>query len=112
MTDIDAISALADPTRRKLIERLREGPASVSQLLAVVPVSQPAVSQHLRLLKEAQLVVVQKHGNRRIYRLNPQGFAALRSYVDALWDVALLSFQQVAENYSPQELNNDNPTAS
>lgn len=111
MNDIDPLSALADPTRRKLVERLREGPASVSQLLSAVPVSQPAVSQHLRLLKDARLVAVEKHGNRRIYRLDPQGLAALRSYVDSLWDVALGSFQQAAENVTPQEIEHENPTA-
>lgn len=112
MTDITPLEALADPTRRKLIERLRQGPASVSQLLAVVQVSQPAVSQHLSILKQAQLVTVEKRGNRRIYRLNPAGLADLRSYVEGLWDIALRAFQQEAENYNPKEVTKDGKSTS
>lgn len=112
MTNIPPLDALADPTRRKLVERLRQGPASVSQLLAVVQVSQPAVSQHLNVLKQAQLVTVQKNGNRRIYQLNPQGLAALRSYVEGLWDVALQAFQQEAENYNAKEANQNGNTTN
>ena len=112
MTNIYPLEALADPTRRKLVERLRQGPASVSQLLAVVQVSQPAVSQHLSILKQAQLVTVQKRGNRRIYQLNPEGLAVLRSYVEGLWDVALQAFQREAENYNPKEVTKNDNTAS
>ncbi|MEJ2599755.1 MAG: metalloregulator ArsR/SmtB family transcription factor [Anaerolineales bacterium] len=87
------MDALGDPTRRRLFERLREGPCSVGELAAIVPVSQPAVSQHLRVLKEAHLVKVEKKGQQRIYSLNPSGLAELRHYVDALWDDALHAFE-------------------
>jgi DNA-binding transcriptional ArsR family regulator len=76
-----------------LFERLREGPCSVSELAATVPVSQPAVSQHLRVLKEAHLVKVEKQGQQRIYSLNPTGLAELRHYVEAFWEDALRAFE-------------------
>lgn len=92
MTNIDPMDALGDSTRRCLFNHLRQGPASVNELAAVVPVSQPAVSQHLRVLREAQLVRVEKHGQQRIYRLNPTGLAELRRYVDGVWEDVLSAF--------------------
>jgi DNA-binding transcriptional ArsR family regulator len=97
MTNIRSLEALADPTRRAIFERLRSGPRSVNELAGVVPVSQPAVSQHLRVLKEARLVRVRKAGNRRIYSLDPEGLAELRSYFEELWDDVLGAFQEAAE---------------
>ncbi|KAA3645482.1 MAG: ArsR family transcriptional regulator [Chloroflexi bacterium] len=103
MTNIQLFGALADPTRQSLFERLRQGPASVNQLTEAVDVSQSAVSQHLRVLREADLVQVQKLGNRRLYSLNPQGLSVLRQYVESLWDDVLGSFQQAAIEQSQQE---------
>ena len=97
MANIRSLEALAHPTRRALFERLRSGAHSVNELAAAVPVSQPAVSQHLRVLKDARLVRVQKDGNRRIYSLNPEGLAELRSYFDELWGDVLTAFQEAAE---------------
>ena len=96
MADIDPLDALGDLTRRRLFDRLRVGPCSVSELVTVVPVSQPAVSQHLRVLKDAGLVRVEKHGQQRIYSLNPVGLAELRRYVEGLWEDALTAFGQEA----------------
>jgi DNA-binding transcriptional ArsR family regulator len=93
MANINPMDALGDPTRRRLFERLREGPCSVGELAATVPVSQPAVSQHLRVLKEARLVKVEKQGQQRIYSLNPTGLAELRHYVEAFWEDALHAFE-------------------
>jgi DNA-binding transcriptional ArsR family regulator len=97
MTNALALEALADPTRRELFERLAAGPQAVGVLAGQVTVSRPAVSQHLKVLKEAGLVVDHPEGNRRIYRLNPQGIGALRSYLDRFWSTALLAFKDVAE---------------
>lgn len=83
ITNVDTFRALADPTRRTLIERLREGPKSVGELVSGLPVSQPAVSQHLRVLRNAQLVEVRQQGNRRIYRFNPAGLDTIRRFVDS-----------------------------
>jgi DNA-binding transcriptional ArsR family regulator len=96
MANILPIDALADPTRRQLFELLRKGPRSVNELAAALPVSQPAVSQHLLVLKNARLVRVHKLGNRRIYSLNPEGLRELRQYVEGLWEDVLLAFQEVA----------------
>jgi DNA-binding transcriptional ArsR family regulator len=97
MTYKDPFNALGDPTRRMLFERIRQGPCTVNDLAAIVPVSQPAVSQHLKVLREAQLVRVEKQGQRRIYHLNPDGLAELRRYVDEMWDDALRAFAAEAE---------------
>lgn len=109
MTYKDALDALSDPTRRALFERLRGGSCSVSELVEAVPVSQPAVSQHLRVLREARLVQVRKEGNRRIYTLNPDGLAELRRYVEELWGDVLESFRAAAvqEKKRRKEKNND-----
>jgi DNA-binding transcriptional ArsR family regulator len=109
MTNIHPIEALGDPTRRRLFERLREGPCSVNELVEVVPVSQPAVSQHLRVLKDALLVRVEKQGQQRIYHLNPTGLADLRRYVEGLWEDVLGSFGEEAARMvdTSQDVAND-----
>lgn len=91
------LTALADPTRRRLLEGLRGGPRSVTDLTAAVPVSQSAVSQHLRVLREAQLVTERREGTRRIYRVDLDGLSALRAYVDGFWDEALEAFKRLAD---------------
>ena len=97
MTYKDPFNALGDPTRRMLFERIRQGPCTVNDLAAIVSVSQPAVSQHLKVLRESQLVRVEKQGQRRIYHLNPEGLAEMRRYVDEMWDDALRAFAAEAE---------------
>jgi DNA-binding transcriptional ArsR family regulator len=91
------ISALGDPTRRAILERLLAGPLPVGELASNFPVSRPAISQHLRVLKRAQLVIDRPVGNRRIYELNPGGVEALRAYFDRFWDHALVAFKKAAE---------------
>jgi DNA-binding transcriptional ArsR family regulator len=91
------LDALGDPTRRAILERLLNGPLPVGELAQNFPVSRPAISQHLRILKRAQLVVDRPHGNRRLYELNPRGVEALRAYFDRFWDHALDSFKRAAE---------------
>jgi DNA-binding transcriptional ArsR family regulator len=87
-----ALSALADPTRRQLFERLRRGPRAVGELARSMPISRPAVSQHLAVLKTAGLVRDTAHGTRRVYEIDPQGLAAIRAWLDDLWNDALGSF--------------------
>jgi DNA-binding transcriptional ArsR family regulator len=87
------LDAIGDPTRRAILDRLREGPQAVGELAKGFPISRPAISQHLRVLREAGFVVDEALGNRRFYRLHPRGFAALRTYLDAFWAVALNAFQ-------------------
>src|SRR6266498_913460 len=103
MTNISPLDALGDPTRRQLFERLRHGPCSVNELMSVVSISQPAVSQHLKVLKEAQLVRVEKRGQQRIYHLNPIGLAVLRSYTESLWEDVLRAFGEEAERIVKME---------
>ena len=91
------LSALADPTRRAIFERLREGPRAVGELAAELPVTRPAVSQHLRVLEAAGLVSAQKAGTRRLYRIDLQGVGALRDYLDGFWADALAAFKAEAE---------------
>lgn len=91
------LDALGDPTRRLLFERLRRGSCSVTELISVVPVSQPAVSQHLKVLRDAHLVRVEKKGRQRIYHLNPVGLAELRRYTESLWEDVLRAFGEEAE---------------
>ena len=93
----DALTALADPTRRSIFERLAAGPRPVVELARGLPVSRPAVSQHLRVLKEAGLVVDRQAGARRLYQLNPDGLGALRAYLDRFWDRELAAFKAAAE---------------
>jgi DNA-binding transcriptional ArsR family regulator len=91
------MAALGDPTRRAIFESLADGPRSVGDIANGMPVSRPAVSQHLRVLKEAGLVVDRQAGTRRLYQLDPKGVSALRAYVDRMWDRALAAFQEAAE---------------
>ena len=97
MTNVMPIEALGDATRRQLFERLRDGPCSVNELVDAVSVSQPAVSQHLRVLKDARLVQVQKQGRQRIYSVDPEGLVELRAYVENLWENVLGAFEEAAE---------------
>ena len=89
--------ALADHTRRAILERLAERPRTVGELAARLPISRPAVSQHLKVLKEIGLVADQPVGTRRIYRLNPTAVAALRDQLDTFWKKALAGYEQVVE---------------
>jgi DNA-binding transcriptional ArsR family regulator len=97
MAYVGAMDALGDPTRRAIFERLREGPLAVGEIAAGLPVSRPAVSQHLRVLKEAGLVSERRDGTRRLYRLDPDGLAELRVYFDQFWTAALADFKAAAE---------------
>jgi DNA-binding transcriptional ArsR family regulator len=91
------LDALGDPTRRAILARLLEGPLAVGELASHFPVSRPAISQHLRILKDANLVLDQPRGTRRLYALNPEGFDSLRDYFDQFWSLALIAFKQKAE---------------
>src|SRR6266545_3625619 len=90
-------AALADPTRRAIFERLIEHPRPVGELARELPVTRPAVSQHLKVLKEAGLVIDRPVGTRRLYQLNPEGVEALRAYFDRFWNRALIAFKQAVE---------------
>lgn len=91
------LTALADPTRRSVFERLRSGPASVGDLAAELPVSRPAVSQHLKALKMAGLVTDKPEGTRRVYCIDPDGLGELRRWLDQFWDDALEAFKKEVE---------------
>ena len=91
------MNALGDLTRCAVFERLRHGPLAVGALARDLPVSRPAVSQHLRILKHAHLVVDRPEGNRRLYALNPAGVEALRAYFDRFWDQALAAYKRAAD---------------
>ena len=93
----DRWDALGDSTRRAIVEQLAERPRAVGELAAELPISRPAVSQHLKVLKDAGLVSERAVGTRRIYRLNPAGVSALRDQLDAFWARALATYQDVAE---------------
>ena len=93
----DVLTALADPTRRQVFERLRLGPRPVAEIARGLPVSRPAVSQHLRVLKEAGLVQDRRDGTRHLYSVNGDGLGELRAYVEDLWDDALTAFKSAAE---------------
>lgn len=93
----DGFDALGDPTRRAIVACLAERPRAVGELAEVLPISRPAVSQHLKVLKEAGLVSDRAAGTRRVYRLNPAGVAALRDQLDTFWNRALANYQDVAE---------------
>lgn len=99
----DGLAALGDPTRRAIFELLAEGPTPVGQLAALLPVSRPAVSQHLRVLKDAGLVRDRAVGNRRIYHLDPAGLATLRDYLDRFWERSLTAFKAFVESENPAE---------
>jgi DNA-binding transcriptional ArsR family regulator len=95
---LDALGSLGDPTRRLIFEHLARGPRAVGDLAAELPVSRPAVSQHLKALKAAGLVTDRAVGTRRIYQVDPTGVAALRTYLDQIWTDALDSFQAFMES--------------
>ncbi len=92
-----AMQVLGDPTRRAVFEQLRSGPRSVGELARTMPVSRPAVSQHLRVLKGAGLVTDEQQGTRRLYRIEPDGLTELRAWLDSFWDTALAEFKATAE---------------
>jgi DNA-binding transcriptional ArsR family regulator len=98
----NALVALADPTRRSVFERLLDGPQPVGRIAKGMPVSRPAVSQHLKVLKEAGLVTDRAEGTRRVYCIDPHGLAAMRRYLDQFWDQALMAFAEEAEK-EPEE---------
>jgi DNA-binding transcriptional ArsR family regulator len=91
------LDALGDPTRRSVFERLRGGPRSVGEIAQGLDVTRPAVSQHLKVLKAARLVVDRPEGTRRLYGVEAQGLKALRSWLDGFWDEALAAFKEAAE---------------
>lgn len=91
------LAALGDPMRRRIFERIAGGPASVGEIASGLPVSRPAVSQHLRVLKQAELVAETAQGTRRIYRLDPRGIAAMRDWLDAQWAAALEAFREFVD---------------
>ncbi len=93
----NALAALADPTRRRVFERLKSGPKPVGKIARGLPVSRPAVSQHLKVLKEAGLVTDRPEGTRRVYYIDPEGLGALRAWLDRFWDDALAAFQAQVE---------------
>jgi DNA-binding transcriptional ArsR family regulator len=96
------LTALGDPTRRAIFERLADRPRAVGELARELPVSRPAVSQHLKVLKDARLVVDRPVGTRRIYEVDPDGLAALRGYLDHFWDQALAGFKSAVEQQSKE----------
>ena len=103
---IKAFSALGDPTRRDIFERLARGPSAVGDLAKGLPITRPAVSQHLRVLKEAQLVTESSKGTRHIYRIDPRGIAAMREWLDAHWAKSLDAFK----NFADAEFETENNT--
>jgi DNA-binding transcriptional ArsR family regulator len=96
-SQIDGLTALGDPTRREIFERLAERPRAVAELARGLPVSRPAVSQHLKVLKQAHLVSDTPVGTRRVYRVDPDGLAALRADLERFWTQALATYKQVVE---------------
>jgi DNA-binding transcriptional ArsR family regulator len=100
---VDGWTALGDPTRRAIVERLAERPRAVGELARELPVSRPAVSQHLRVLKEARLVTERSEGTRRIYRLDPTGIGALRADLERFWDRALSAYKAVVEQPNEED---------
>src|SRR5918994_592568 len=99
-----ALTALGDPTRRAIFERLAERPRAVGELARELPVSRPAVSQHLKVLKEAGLVIDRPAGARRIYQLDPDGVGALRAYLDQFWSKALAAYKTAVEQQREEVL--------
>ena len=96
------LDALGDATRRAILDRLLSGPQPVGKLAEGFPVSRPAISQHLRVLKQANLVVDRTAGTRRVYQLNPEGFESLREYLDQFWTTALIAFKKKVEEPQPK----------
>jgi DNA-binding transcriptional ArsR family regulator len=98
-----ALLALGDPTRLAIVEHLVERPSAVVDLARELPVSRPAVSQHLRILKDAGLVIDEPAGNRRIYRVDPDALAALRAHLDRYWEKALAAYKTTVERHNEEE---------
>ena len=107
MTNALAFAALAEPMRQAIVERLAERPMAVGELAAGLPVTRPAVSQHLKVLKEARLVRDEARGTRRIYSVDPAGLGAIRAWLDRFWDQALAAFQAEAESASDHKKGGD-----
>ena len=104
MTNANRVfAALTDPTRRAVFERLRNGPRAVGEIARGLPVTRPAVSQHLKVLKEAGLVDDRSEGTRRIYQIDPRGLGAMRAWLDQFWDSALSAFAAEVERASKEE---------
>jgi DNA-binding transcriptional ArsR family regulator len=99
----DPWSALGDPTRRTIFQRVADRPRAVGELAVELPVSRPAVSQHLKVLKGARLVTWERAGNRRIYRVDPQGVGALRADLERFWTKTLAAYKEVAENSTQED---------
>ena len=97
------LDALGDPTRRELLEVLRDGPRAVVDIAAAMPVSRPAVSQHLKVLKDARLVVDRAAGNRRIYQVDPTGLGALRADLERFWGQALANYKLAVEQPTEED---------
>jgi DNA-binding transcriptional ArsR family regulator len=100
---VDGWTALGDPTRRAIFERVADRPRAVGELAHEFPVSRPAVSQHLKVLKDAGLVSARPDGNRRIYQADPDGLAELRSYLEQFWSKALVSYKALVEQQPAKE---------
>jgi DNA-binding transcriptional ArsR family regulator len=98
----NGMDALGDPTRRAIFERLADGPKAVGEIANELPVSRPAVSQHLKVLKQAGLVTDRAEGTRRLYQLNPHGIQDLRAYFDQFWNQALASFKEAVDEGEQQ----------
>jgi DNA-binding transcriptional ArsR family regulator len=98
LTAARVFDAMGDPTRRQVLELLRDGERAVVELAAELPVSRPAVSQHLRVLKGAGLVTERREGTRHLYRVDPEGLAILRTYLERMWDDSLAAFKAAAEH--------------
>jgi DNA-binding transcriptional ArsR family regulator len=106
MTNATAmLTALGDPTRQAIFERLTDGPLAVGQLADVLPISRPAVSQHLKVLKDVGLVTDRQDGTRRLYSVDPDGLAALRAHLDGFWERSLAAFQQHAHRETKDDQN-------
>jgi DNA-binding transcriptional ArsR family regulator len=106
LTDVSTgttLTALADPTRRAVFERLAGGPRPVAEVAAGLPVSRPAVSQHLRVLADAGLVTAEKRGRQQLYRVRTEGLAELRAWLDGFWDEALTSYAAAVERAAREE---------
>jgi DNA-binding transcriptional ArsR family regulator len=98
----NAFAALAEPMRRSIVERLAERPMSVGELAALLPVTRPAVSQHLKVLKEAELVRDEAQGTRRVYHIDPAGLGAIRQWLDRHWERALAAYVEEVEREEKQ----------
>lgn len=100
---MDAWAALGDPRRREIVERLAQKPQTVAELTRELPISQPAISQHLKVLRDTELVSFRPDGARRVYQLRPDGIATLRADLDRFWGSALANFKQLADAEAAQQ---------